>query len=773
MIKKALFISNILVFWLILGAVSAQAQQSESGPGESWGKSILSVAVRGIQSADSFLVINSSGLITGNVLSPGMVQDAVRGIYAIGVFSDVDIDVAAIGSGVNVTIVVKEYPKLRKIKISGNKKIKRSKIDEKLTLFEGRTVSPSEIKNNIERIKSMYSEKGYLLATVDVNKIPVVDNPAQTDLEFNISEGGKVKIGQITFSGNTIYIGSKLRGKMSTKQKSFFRSGNFEKDKYLEDKDKIVTFYKDNGYIDAVVLGDSIWYSNDKSQMFINIRLREGNKYYFGKVNWEGNNKFTNDQIKSCIEFKEGGIYDQKKYDESLGKISEMYYDFGYLYLQIDDKASPRGDTMDFNLKLTENNPAKVRMINIVGNTKTRENVIRRELMIMPDTIFSRPLLIRSLREVMTLNFFENVTPNMETLPNGDIDLNLEVKEKPTGQFSVGAGYSQTDKLVANIGLGVPNLLGTGQTATLNLELGKLLNSFDISYQEPWLLGTPTSISLNFYLQEHLYNSWYTEQRLGGNFQVGRRLKWPDNYFRIFSGYRLEQVDYSGISADYIAANDSNRFSVDKYKWPLSTSAVSLSIIRDSKDLPQFATKGSILSWHGEMAGMFLGGSWDYYKEFYSIEYYKTVFWKFVLMGRAKYGEISGLHGDASIPYSDRFAPGGVDPDGTIRGYDDGLVGPYDSRGAFLKGRFELIYNLELTLPISDQQFYILLFSDAGNAYRNLENIRLTKGYMRSVGVGFRVIVPYVGIMGFDFGYPFDGHEKGKWKPHFQIGRGF
>lgn len=754
------------------GTSSAQGQDSSREA--VWQKPILSVSVDGLQSADTFLVLNSSGLVQGDILMPGLVQDAVKGVYSLGLFSDVEIDADAVEGGIRLHIRVVEYPKLRNLKFSGNKKIKKKTLEEKVTLFEGRLVSPGEIKNNVERIKKLYAEKGYLLVGVEPETGPVADKAGLVDLEFRISEGKKVKIGRITFSGNEVFPDKKLRGKISTKQKSFLRSGGFDTEKYLEDKDKIAAFYKEKGYIDAVVLGDSIWYSDDKTRMFINLRLKEGTKYYFGNLAWEGNAIFKDEEFQDKVKFKYGQIYNQKQYDDTMFKFHELYQDQGYWYAQIDEDTQARGDTIDFHWKITENNPVSIRLINIVGNTKTREKVIRRELTIKPNTIFKRSALGRSLREVMILNFFGDAVPEFEFLPNGDIDLKISVEEKPTGQFSVGAGYSARDKMVATIGLGIPNLFGTGQTATLNTELGKNRNTFDLSYTEPWLLDTPTSVSGNLYLQQRRWYDWFTERRYGGSVQVGRRLRWPDSFFRAFWGYRLERVSYIDISARYKEDNIDNPYSVDKLKWPLTTSSASITVIRDSRDLPQFPTAGSVISGRWEMAGTVLGGNWNFYKQIYTAEYYKKVFWKVVVMGRAKYGEMGGIyHGDKDIPYSERFAPGGVDPDGTIRGYDDGRIGPRDVNGAYLRGRYELIYNFELTVPISNQQFYVLLFADAGNAYLKLQDIRPFKRYYRSVGPGFRIVIPMIGIMGFDFGYAFDGLNKGQWQTHFQIGRGF
>ncbi len=766
---------------ILLTVVTANAQLGSPDPGGSsvpiWQKKILSVNVAGTASTDTFLVLNSSGLVPGNILAPGMVQDAIKGVFGLGLFSDVKIDANPEETGVRLIIIVEEFPKIRKLIFSGQKKIKRKKFEEVMTLFEGRLVSQRQIKADIARIKSLYDEKGYLLAEIESEQKAVDGEKGLVDLRFKISEGQKVKVVKIIFNGNHEFTNKKLRGKMSTKQNSFFRSGSFERDKYLEDKDKVVAFYKKKGFTDAYIKRDSIWYSDDKKGMFIEIDLAEGNKYFFGKFTWEGNTIISDKKINRKIKQLEGKFYNQEKYDETLFKFYEMYQDLGYWYLQIDENTTTRGDTLDTHFVLTENNPAHIRKINIVGNTKTREKVIRRELFIKPGMIFKRSVLGRSLREVMILNFFADVSPDWEVLPNQDIDLIIKVEEKPTGQFSVGAGYSARDKLVGTIGLGVPNLLGTGQTATLNMDIGKLRNSFDASYQEPWLFDTPTSLFWHLYIQDRRWYDWFTERRLGGSIRLGRRLRWPDNYFQVFGGYRLEEVDYLDISSGYVASNVDNVYSVDKQDWPRTTSAISTTIMRDSRDLPQFPTRGSIVSWRGELAGTLFGGDWDYFKYDVSLEHYhKLISWplSIVAMGRARYGELDGLgEGENDLPYGERYSPGGVDPDGIVRGYDDSRVGPRDKNNAYLRGRFEIIYNFELNLTLKEQTAYIILFADAGNAYLSFENIKPLKRLNRSVGFGFRVVIPFVGIMGFDFGFPFDGLERHKWKSHFQIGRGF
>jgi outer membrane protein insertion porin family len=255
-------------------------------------------------------------------------------------------------------------------------------------------------------------------------------------------------------------------------------------------------------------------------------------------------------------------------------------------------------------------------------------------------------------------------------------------------------------------------------------------------------------------------------------------LRWPDNYFKIFSSYTLEELKYFSFTDLYKANSEGNPYRLDPpyASWPRITSSVNLSIERDSRDLAQFATSGSQIYWSGELGGTVLQGNYDYWKQIVGIEYFTTPFWKLTFSLKAKWGMMKGINkGDLDVPYSERFTPGGTDPDGLVRGYDDSEVGPPGFRG----GRSESIYNLELVFPLAEQQFYALLFADAGNAWLTGDGLRNGfydyKELNKSVGFGFRVVAPMIGIIGFDFGIPLNGPEedRGKLKPHFQIGRGF
>ncbi|HVP36448.1 MAG TPA: BamA/TamA family outer membrane protein, partial [Terriglobales bacterium] len=452
-----------------------------------------------------------------------------------------------------------------------------------------------------------------------------------------------------------------------------------------------------------------------------------------------------------------------------------LYQEEGYIYVQILDNTSTQGNSVNIDYQITEGVPANIHFVRIEGNVKTKEKVIRRELSVIPGQRFHRSILLRSIRDVMYLNYFSNVTPDIDVLPNGDIDLIIKIEEKQTGTINFGAGYSEVDKLVGSIGLGIPNFRGNGQNVQLNWEFGKTTNSLDLSFVEPWFRDTPTSLEFDLYKVNRRWYDDFTEGRTGFGLRVGRRLRWPDNYSRLYARYRLENVRYFDFSDTYLINYAGSPYGLQYIKWPQVTSSVDFTFLRDSRDLPQFATSGSVLSYDVELAGGILGGNWSYHKHIFEFSKYVKTFWKFVLMAKVRAGLIDGYNRNSNIPYSERFAPGGTDPDGMVRGYPDGWIGPRDANGNLIRGRSMLVYNLEYQFPLVEQQIYGLFFADAGNAWmtgRQFSPVSFRRLY-KSAGFGFRMVVPSLGMIGFDFGYGFDYPGKDKWRPHFQFGRPF
>ncbi|MFQ6003582.1 MAG: BamA/TamA family outer membrane protein, partial [Candidatus Zixiibacteriota bacterium] len=337
--------------------------------------------------------------------------------------------------------------------------------------------------------------------------------------------------------------------------------------------------------------------------------------------------------------------------------------------------------------------------------------------------------------------------------------------------------------------------------ARLNWDFGKRRQTVEISFTEPWFRDTPTSVGFDIYQVNQKWYEEFTEETKGFALRLGRRLSWPDNFFRVFWRYRWEELRYYDFADDItrpshplwdvnlpLSFNQVLEFvnpsgsvhPLALVKWPRKSASTSFTILRDSRDLPQFATRGSVFSWNTELAAEFLGGNLVYHRHIFETRYYLRTFWKFVLVFHAKLGVLDGRDREAPEIYSERFSPGGTDPDGMIRGYSDGTIGPVDSQGRLLRGRSVLVYNIEYQYPLVEQQIYGLFFADAGNAWLSGKAVRpfalRHKSYLdlfRSAGLGVRLVVPGMGVIGFDFGYGFDHPEKGKWRPHFQFGTTF
>jgi len=746
---------------------------------------ITQIEVMGNRSVDSSLIINMSGLAVGMEVRSNTIEEAIRRIYAMNLFSDIQIEGTESEEGIKLTIVIKEYPRVVEVEISGNTKIKKEDMKEKISITPGKVTTPVDVKSAVDKIKSLYDEKGYLSAQVESELIQT-GNPGEVILKLKIDEGKKVSIKKINIVGNKAFKVGKIKKQMKNKEDKWWRGGEFKTEQYAEDQEKIIEFYKKEGYLDAQIVSDSTWFDPPRKNLFIQIVLSEGDRYKFGKVSWDGNKLFPTDKLNGQVKFKEGEIYSQKKYEETIGNIYSLYMEEGYLYARIEDKTTTQDSVVNITYNLTEGMPANIHYVNIRGNTKTKEKVIRRELTVLPGQRFRRSLLMRSQRDVTYLNFFSKVEPDYEILENGDIDLIMKVEEKPTGQIQFGAGYSAQDKLVGNIGLGIPNFFGNGQNVKLTWDFGKTLNSIDLGFTDPWFKDTPTSVGLDIYNLSRNWSDEYTEKTKGFGITLGRRLSWPDNYFRISGNYRWEQISYYDFAPPkrVVSSDGTDTTYIPQYlsevDWPRNSASTSLTLVRDSRDLPQFATKGSVLIWNTEIASEYLGGDFSFHKHIFDASYFLKTIWKIVLAAHLRTGVLDGRDRDKTEIYGERFSPGGTDPDGIIRGYTDASIGPVDSVGTLLRGRSMLVYNLELQIPLMEQQMYFLTFADAGNAWLSGKSMRpfalrhkSDLNLFRSAGLGVRLMVPGMGLIGFDFGYGFDGPNGGEWKPHFQFGTSF
>lgn len=804
--KKILSIALLSI--LLISNVFAQSPQEINLKG---------IEVEGNTLTNSDVIIFTSGLKEGNVLKAGDFSRSIKQLWKSGLFNDVQIYInEETEEGISVIIAVDEAPILGEILITGDKKVSKTKIEEAIGLRTGQRIPDFKIEAGQSKVLDLYSEEGFLLATVDVSieeaKVDtsitnqkIVENTR--DLKVDIREGNRVKIGKIIFNGNENISDRKLRKTLKdTKQQRwyFFWRSSFDDNKYQDDKEKLKAFYQKRGYRDAMVVADSISYSEDKKKMDIWLTVNEGPKYYYRNFSWDGNKLYTDKQLNSALGISKGEDYNEEDLQKGIyERAQSLYMDKGYIYSNIIPEISPVGkDSIDVHFSVIENQKVYVRNIIISGNTRTRENVIRRELKLYPGDVFSRQKLIRSQREVWILNYFGNVVPDVIPVDDDKVDLEITVEEKSSERANLNVGYTKEYGMTGGGGIEFMNFRGKGQRFVLSASTGlsggssynyqtgsqrSKYNSFSLSFTDPMINDTPNLVGGSlFYSFRGKSTQYYYPLDLtvmGGSLMWGRRFRWPDDFFRGQWGFQITNKIYNGTPEDLVLYTGGLKQSVGVN--------ISQTITRDSRDRPEFTTTGSRMVWNTTLSGGVLGGNEDFHKHVLSLELYSPLISKFVLVNTIKAGVIGKLasRGDEKsiIPYDERFIMGGngIPYGNMLRGYDDNAIGPLSSRGSPVGGNSMLRFTTELRFPLSENPvIYALAFAEMGNVWANkdmTEPFRLTRtgplNLKRAAGVGIRFFMPMIGMLGFDIGYGFDditgsGKPQG-WKTTITFGQQF
>jgi len=741
-------------------------------------------ALGGMLTVDSNMIIKQSGLLPGMNITGDDVQEAIKQLWKLKLFSEIEIVKDRESSqGWYLVIRVKEYPRLEEWKLIGTKKIKADDIRDKVKLNRGQTLRDEDLFQAEKTIREMYAAEGYLRVQINT-AINDGSLPSTRRVVTQIVEGDKVRIDEIRFvsadSGKLPFSQRKLRGQMKeTKQRIFiFRSGKFERDNYENDKKLVTDYFRNHGYRDAQIVHDTVSYSENGKYLSLTLTVSPGPLYFFGDVTFEGNALFTDHDLLEKINLRKGEKYSQDKMDmEVTEAIRGAYLDRGYLAASINPTLRPvTGST---KIDITENQEFKVRKVDVTGNTKTKDFVIRREIVQMPGETFDRSKLQRSVRELTILNFFETVEPQVNPAGDKEVDVRFEVKEKQTDQANVQVGYSQTDGLIGAVGFTMPNVFGNAQRFVFDWSFGSYYRNFSISFDEPYLLYPQTSVGGTLSAVRRGGTTYgYDEIDDGGSVRFGKRLTWPDDYFKLNYSYSLDHTKYFNFTSDFIASNPQG---IIENQW--RTSSVLTQIVsRDSRDNPEFPTLGSVQTWSLSLAGGPLGGTDRYYKTTLSSEWYFPMFLKLVMYSTTEAGIMNSFTGNPSdIPYINYFFMGGsgLSLGVPLRGYNDRSIGPQTKNGIYaIGGKSYFKQGLEMRIPIvPNPTIYGLMFAEAGNVW--LEPIDMDPGNLkRSAGFGVRIFMPMIGLIGLDYGYGFDnadnvGNRKGEWMPHFQFGRGF
>lgn len=785
-ISKIILLAVISV--LFVCAKSSYAQNE----GEQGVYRIASISVSGNKFYDSRTIINYSGLKENmEVAIPSdETRDAIKKLWSLGLFSNVALYVdKKFGKDVYLVLQVQELPRVEGIEITGNDKMSKDDLKDKIGITNGEVVQDQKLKDIEFNITKYYTDEGYSLAEVHVDKLISSGNEAR--IRIKIKEGSKLTVRDISFEGNQGLKSKELKKSMdNTSEKKwwkFWDGATFDRDKFEEDKKSIVNYCKEKGYRDAEITGTELNLSPDKEDIFIKIKVDEGKKYYINNVKFEGNKIYSDSILRSRLDMHKGDVYNFKKLslnlygNEAESDISALYYDNGYLNYSTDiDEKVVDDNKIDMTVKITENNQFKFGAVSFEGNDKTQDKVLRREMYTIPGDYFNRGNVKRSMQQLNALNYFNPEKLNQDLSLENDSIVNIKyiVQERSSDQFNASVGYSGSFGMTGSLGLTFNNFDishpfsgGAGQLLNFNWQFGEAgtYRTFSIGFQEPWFLNTPTSLGFNLF--DTRTNYTYDIRETGGLVSIGRRFKFPDDYFRGDWSIKVQSTDviYGG---GYYNEGKRDQFSIRQ--------TISRSTVFD----PMFPLTGTRIANSTELAGgPFLPGNIEFVKNIFSAETYTPLVrnQKFVLYSNFNFSFVKPIGSDRYLPPTELFFMGG---NGlayntiALRGYDDRNIGPKNSAFNPLGGKVAIKYGTELRYPLSLDPFpiFVLIFAEAGNVWTDISKTD-PFDLRRSIGFGTRLYLPAVGLVGFDFGYGFDRKIEDRENPklvfHFQFGRGF
>lgn len=804
------------------------------------------IIITGSENLDNQVITLISGLQVGdNITIPGDdITDAIKNLWRQKLFDDIGIYITEVkGSVVFLEIRLQELPKLSKYGIRGLKKSKQNDLREELNLNSGAIVTENLVIQTKNTARKYFVDKGYLNAEVDIETRPDTSRGNSVIMDITVKRGEKVKIKDINFYGNTVtqtepdhifdWFGneeglsdSKLRKAMKeTKRKrlwTIFKSSKLNREEYKADKKAIIEKYNSEGYRDARIVKDSVYMVED-DRVAIDIYIEEGDKYYFRDITWLGNTKYSNETLNQVLKIKSGDVYDAAYLQERLfldpngGDVSSLYLDNGYLFFDLNPvEALVENDSIDLEMRIREGRQATVRKVTVVGNDRTNDHVILRELRTRPGDLFRRSDIQRSLRELQQLGFFEPTELDVTPRPNaetGTVDIEYSVVERSTSQLELQGGWGQ-NRIVGTLGLNFNNFsaqnifkkgawqpLPAGDGQTINLRAtsnGQQFQSYSASFTEPWLGGKkPNSMTVSFY--HNIQNSFLSKEDpnfnslkiTGSTIGFGQRLRWPDDYFTLYEAIDLQRYNLTNYRV--FTGTDLS----DGY---INNIAGRITLGRNSTDYPIYPRKGSLFNitleatlpyslWNNidyatapdEVRYKYL----EYYKWKLNSSWFTEILPKLVIKSAGEFGFLGAYNSEVGLPPFERFYVGG---DGLqnfvldgreiigLRGYpNNSLLPTPGANGGAIYNKF----TLELRYLITENpsaQIFTLAFLEGGNSYSDFETY-LPFDMKRSAGFGVRIFMPMFGLLGVDFGYGFDpvpgAIQPSGWQTHFIIGQQF
>ena len=830
------------------------------------------ITVEGAKYVDATMLSLIANLRVGDrVAIPGdAIASGIRKIWDQGLFEDVSINVIDfVGDKVFLQIVIKERPRVSKFSFSGIKKSEADEIRNKINLSRGDIATDHLLTKTTRIIENYYFDKGYLNVDIDIKQVADTARENYIDMVIDIDKGDKVKIGKINVIGNKeLTDGQVLLAMKETKERGhfdplnplgplvvntvaevltlhplraingieeyfydnyrprIFKASRFQEKNFEDDKKLIIDKYNSKGFRDARIVRDSV-YKIDNHNLGIDLVVDEGHKYHYRSINWTGNTKYSSETLGNILGIKPGDIYNKELLDKNLTysettlDISSLYMDDGYLFFHADPvEVQVENDSIDLEIRLTEGKQARISNVTLSGNTKTYDHVVLRELYSRPGQLYSRSDVMRSVRELATLGFFnqENITPDVQpNFADNTVDIGYSVEEAAADQIRFSAGYG-AKMLMLEAGLQFSNFsmrnifnkkawrplpMGDGQKLGLNVTtFGRRYIGYSISFTEPWLGGRkPNSLTASFY--QTFYSNGYERTNsqygwinmTGGTIGLGRRLTWPDDYFSLFQAVNVKRYSLNNYESAHLNVGDGNgKFNLISYSIVLSRNSVSQPIyprngsefqigLEITPPYSLFANKDySTLSENEKYKWI------EMHRWTFKAAWFTELYDKLVMMTRVRFGYL-GFYNDqiGPTPFHRYFLGGdglsNVSFDSRelvgMRGYGNSALTPgfYNSSNSGGNGGNILSkYTLELRYPLSlnpQATIYALTFLEAGNCWLGLKSFN-PFDVKRSAGLGVRIFLPMFGLLGLDWGYGFDdiygvqGENHSQF--HFSIG---
>jgi outer membrane protein insertion porin family len=703
----------------------------------------------------------------GDIYRVKNLSDDLKAIYAMGYFEDVRIEAEDQPEGKVIIFKVKEKKTIRAINTKGGSDVfKEDEVLEVLTIKPGSILNIYLIQNNILRIENLYKEKNYHNVKIDY-KIIERDNNS-VDLEFHIKEGEKVRIKHIIFEGNSAFSDKELNKEMKTSKKGFLAwftgSGELKREDLNEDIAKLAAFYHNQGYIRAKVGEPLVEIKAD--WIDITIKISEGPKFKVGKVDVAGDLLLPREKFLEKLKIQKEEFYNREILRKDIITLSDFYADEGYAFADIAPRIKEDVEQLvvDITFVVRKGNQVYFEEILITGNTKTRDKVIRRQLNVYEQELFSSTRLKSSIQNLHRLDFFKDIQVDTSKGSSDDkMKLKIDVEEKPTGSFTFGGGYSNIEKIFIMASVSQKNLFGRAQILDLRVELGDETDRYSINFVEPWLFDIPLSAGFRIYNWKSTFDT-YNKDAFGASISVG---------YRIFNFTRLRFVFAHDSSQLLITDPDGVPISIRDLVATFGegediiTNSVTGILTYDSRNLMFSTTDGSNHKLTVEYAGF--GGDIKFIKSTGQLAWFRPLFWKFVGFVRAKAGY--GSEGeDGAWPDYDRFFLGGIN---SLRGYEREELSPLDENGNLIGGDKFVQFNFELIFPlIKDVGLDGLIFYDTGDVYTEDQDVELDS-LRESVGFEFRWNSP-MGPLRVAYGYKLDpqpGEKKSRWE--FSMGVAF